>query len=90
MFADHLRPPQPRRRMLDDLVGLGVGDELVEDHDSRFQAYDLDFAGTISEKIELSLNRIVFLQKKLRFPQNSKFDLRNVFNTKIQDYFFRS
>ena len=90
MFADHLRPPQPRRRMLDDLVGLGVGDELVKDHDSRFQAHHLDFAGTISEKIELSLNRIVFLQKKLRFPQNSKFDLRNVFNTKIQDYFFRS
>ena len=50
MFADHLRPPQPRRRMLDDLVGLGVGDELVEDHDSRFQAHHLNFARTIPEK----------------------------------------
>ncbi len=55
MFADHLRPPQPRRRMLDDLVGLGVGDELVKDHDSRFQAHHLDFAGTISEKNRVSV-----------------------------------
>ncbi len=54
MFADDLRPTQPRRSLLNQLVGLRIRDELVKDNDPRLEADNLDLPRTVPRNKELN------------------------------------
>ena len=61
VLADHLRPPQPRRRVLDHLRGLAVRDELVENDDPRFEAHDLDLSRPVPVRSDFLKFRVLHI-----------------------------
>jgi hypothetical protein len=69
VFTDNLRPPEPRCSLLNQLVGLRVRDELVEDNDPRLEADNLNLSRTISRSNELNMCRYLsVIHKLLSFP----------------------